>query len=155
MAYKYFLEADSLSCIYGDPAVGKSFIGIEAAAAIATGANFYGLPVKNPGPVIYLCGEGQAGINRRRFWEIKNSLETNGLVIIQDILASLSVRNNSISDVSDGNDENTLKSNAGNGSPLPAVTENKPALAPGSEPAELELFEIPSEGGGLHEPEIW
>jgi hypothetical protein len=73
---KGMMETDSLSCIYGEPGAGKSFLAVELAAAVATGRDFFGLPVKNPGPVIYFCGEGQSGIERRfRAWETERGVD--------------------------------------------------------------------------------
>jgi RecA-family ATPase len=65
------LETGSFSCLFGDPGAGKSFLAIELAACVATGTPFYGLQVKHPGPVVYLAGEGRAGLVRRfRAWSI-------------------------------------------------------------------------------------
>jgi hypothetical protein len=59
------LERNSFSCLFGDPESGKSFFAIELGACVATGTPFYGLPVKHPGPVIYIAGEGTSGLKRR------------------------------------------------------------------------------------------
>ncbi len=70
-----YLEADTLAVAFGDPASGKSFMGIGMGCCIATGVDFYGLPVKQ-GPVIYIAGEGRNGIARRlKAWEIRNGLD--------------------------------------------------------------------------------
>ncbi|GHT83336.1 hypothetical protein FACS1894137_04180 [Spirochaetia bacterium] len=68
---KGLIETDSFGCLFGDPGAGKSFLAIELAACVATGTPFYGLEVKRPGPVIYLAGEGRAGLIRRfNAWSI-------------------------------------------------------------------------------------
>lgn len=60
----YFLR-DSLACIYGPSGTGKSFAALDYGLTIATGGEWHGHAVKHPGPVLYICGEGQAGIARR------------------------------------------------------------------------------------------
>ncbi|GHT78531.1 hypothetical protein FACS1894130_05280 [Spirochaetia bacterium] len=68
---KGLIETDSFGCLFGDPGAGKSFLAIELAACVATGTHFYELEVKRPGPVIYLAGEGRAGLLRRfNAWSI-------------------------------------------------------------------------------------
>lgn len=64
------LERDTLALLFGDPAAGKSFAALDLAACVATGAAFHGRPVE-AGPVVYLAGEGHAGIARRLLaWSI-------------------------------------------------------------------------------------
>jgi hypothetical protein len=65
------IERDSLCLLFGDPASGKSFIALDLACSLATGrADFHGLRVCAPGPVVYLAGEGQHGLRRRlSAWE--------------------------------------------------------------------------------------
>jgi KaiC/GvpD/RAD55 family RecA-like ATPase len=63
-------ERDSLALLFGDPGCGKSFLAIELAACVASGADFHGKATKQ-GPVVYLAGEGHNGIARRvKAWEI-------------------------------------------------------------------------------------
>jgi hypothetical protein len=92
---KGILETDTFSCMYGDPACGKSFLAIALCASVATGRSFYGREVKRPGPVIYLAGEGKAGIARRfRAWSIRRN---------QDITdAPLFVNHGAVSLIDDG-----------------------------------------------------
>jgi hypothetical protein len=72
------IETDSFGCLYGVPASGKSFIGIEVASCVTTGTAFYGLPVKK-GPVIFLAGEGQPGLARRfKAWSIARGVSLDG-----------------------------------------------------------------------------
>lgn len=63
---KPYLEAGTLSVIFGDFASGKSFFAIDQALCIASGHPFHGAPIKKPGAVIYLAGEGFGGLARRR-----------------------------------------------------------------------------------------
>ncbi len=62
---KGFLEMDSLSLMFGEPACGKSFSAIDLACCVATGKDWHGKPVKQPGPVFYIAGEGFNGLSRR------------------------------------------------------------------------------------------
>ena len=59
-----YFEAGALSCLFGEPGAGKSFIAIDIALSIATGKLWHGQPVKRA-PVVYLCGEGHSGLQRR------------------------------------------------------------------------------------------
>lgn len=70
-----FVEKDSIFLCFGAPGCGKSFLGIDIAACIATGADFHGLPV-TPGPVVYIAGEGQNGLGRRfKAWSIRRGID--------------------------------------------------------------------------------
>ena len=62
---KGFLEMDSLSLMFGEPACGKSFSAIDLACCVATGKDWHGKPVKQSGPVFYIAGEGFNGLSRR------------------------------------------------------------------------------------------
>lgn len=61
---KGLLPADTFALIYAQPAVGKSVLALEMATAVALGCDFYGRKVAK-GTVVYLTGEGQAGISKR------------------------------------------------------------------------------------------
>ena len=68
---KGFLEMDSLSLMFGEPACGKSFSAIDLACCVATGKDWHGKPVKRPGPVFYIAGEGFNGLSRRLMaWQL-------------------------------------------------------------------------------------
>ena len=62
---KGFLEMDSLSLMFGEPACGKSFVAIDLACCVATGKEWHGKQVKQQGPVFYIAGEGFNGLSRR------------------------------------------------------------------------------------------
>ncbi|MEA4951961.1 MAG: AAA family ATPase [Aminivibrio sp.] len=57
-------EADALALFFGESGCKKSFVALDLAASIATGAPFHGKQTKE-GAVIYLAGEGNAGMTRR------------------------------------------------------------------------------------------
>lgn len=66
------LEKDSLAAIFGAPGSGKSFVAIDLACRLASGTPWRGHQVE-PGPVVYVAGEGHAGIARRvAGWQIHN-----------------------------------------------------------------------------------
>lgn len=68
----YLLPASS-ALLFGEPAAGKSLVGIDWAACIALGRDWNRHPVK-AGPVVYLAGEGHHGISRRlKAWAIHNN----------------------------------------------------------------------------------
>lgn len=61
---KYVLPATGIAAIYGASASGKSFVGLELAAAIAEGSPFFGYTAK-PAAVLYVVLEGEGGIRGR------------------------------------------------------------------------------------------
>lgn len=63
------LPAHGLASVYGPSGSGKSFLVLDAAAAIADGAEWFGYRVK-PAPVVYCALEGEAGFRVRvAAWE--------------------------------------------------------------------------------------
>ena len=73
------LESGTLSLTFGDVGKGKTFMSLDMACSIATGRAFHGHAIKDAGPVIYVCGEGHAGIKRRlRAWEIFHGQTLDG-----------------------------------------------------------------------------
>ena len=66
---KNFLESGALGMIFGDSGTYKSFLAVALSACVATGKDFYGMPVRRKGAVYYVAAEGQMGIIRRfRAW---------------------------------------------------------------------------------------
>lgn len=61
---KGYIEVDSMVEVFGPSGGGKTFCVVDLACSCATGTDFNGIPVKQ-GPVIYVAGEGQNGIQRR------------------------------------------------------------------------------------------
>lgn len=61
---KGILETDSTAAIVGPSGKGKTFIGLDMALSIATGRPWNGREVER-GTVVYLCGEGRPGLERR------------------------------------------------------------------------------------------
>jgi hypothetical protein len=61
---KKHVIADSLAMLYGPSGVGKSFVALDMGLCVATGRQWQGYDVK-PGLVLYVAGEGMAGITKR------------------------------------------------------------------------------------------
>jgi hypothetical protein len=59
-----FIEANSLSLLFGDPETGKSLLAMWFSVCVAAGQKWCEKAVKKGG-VVYLCGEGHSGIGRR------------------------------------------------------------------------------------------
>lgn len=59
------IEEDTLACVLGRWASGKSFIALNMAMAVAYNAEFAGRKVNKGGPVVYVMGEGFNGMSRR------------------------------------------------------------------------------------------
>ena len=59
-----YLEQEAVSVTYGPSAIGKSFVVIDQACAIATGTAWHGRRTTR-GAVFYLAGEGHGGMRRR------------------------------------------------------------------------------------------
>ena len=58
-----------LLCVYGSSGVGKSFLCLDLAAAVAEGVDWFGHPTQQ-GDVVYVALEGQAGLRLRvKVWE--------------------------------------------------------------------------------------
>jgi hypothetical protein len=63
---------DSFSVVYGPSGHGKSFVILDMGMSIAAGKPWHGRKVET-GAVIYICGEGRNGINKRlRAWHQEN-----------------------------------------------------------------------------------
>ena len=55
----------SFVALYGPPASFKSFIALSMAYSVAAGVEWMSNPVKAPGAVLYICGEGHGGMGAR------------------------------------------------------------------------------------------
>lgn len=67
------LQVDSLALLYGPSGLGKSFVALEMAFAVATGDSSI-FEVSKTGPVVYIVGEGLAGIGSRiEAWELNRN----------------------------------------------------------------------------------
>ena len=61
---KHWFPTQSVSMIYGESGVGKSFVALDMACSIAAGLQWQGIKTKQ-GVVVYLAGEGNYGIRQR------------------------------------------------------------------------------------------
>jgi hypothetical protein len=55
----------ALVLMHGQSGAGKSFLGLDAAFSVATGTDWHGHAIKNPGSVVYVAAEGQGGLKNR------------------------------------------------------------------------------------------
>ena len=77
------LPAEGLASIYGPSTSGKSFLALDAAAAIASGREWFGLRVTQA-PVVYCALEGEAGLRRRvEAWEMHHGEQLPVNLVIQ------------------------------------------------------------------------
>src|SRR4051812_42527240 len=58
------LPGSGLAVLFGEPGTGKTFLALDWALTVATGANWFGHQVIRK-PVVYIAGEGAAGISVR------------------------------------------------------------------------------------------
>ncbi|MFC9050056.1 AAA family ATPase [Streptomyces anthocyanicus] len=73
------LFRDTLARIYGPSGTFKSFMTLDIAACVATGAPWHGQTTR-PGPVVYLVAEGLRGIRKRvRAWEQHHGRKMTGV----------------------------------------------------------------------------
>lgn len=67
------LPSMSVTVLAGAPGLGKSFVALSWAAAIAEGSDWFGHTVRQA-PVVYVLGEGWGGFGRRiHAWEAANN----------------------------------------------------------------------------------
>jgi putative DNA primase/helicase len=60
-----YLLRDSLAGMYGTSGTGKSFMALDIGLSIASGHTWHDKEILDGGPVLYICGEGKAGVARR------------------------------------------------------------------------------------------
>jgi putative DNA primase/helicase len=102
---KNILEEQATMSLFGAPGSMKSFIVIDMGLCVATGKDWHGHKVKQ-GPVLYICGEGKAGIKKRiAAWEIHHGVKAP-LFFVSTIAAQL-LDPASLSDVEVAADEIT------------------------------------------------
>lgn len=78
---KGLIERGNLLLVFGQPENGKSLLTLDMAFCVATGIDFFGRKVKQ-GSVIYLAGEGHAGLARRlKVLELKYGIKAPHLYL--------------------------------------------------------------------------
>lgn len=61
-----WIPSESLGFIYGDPGSGKSFLALDLALHLAYEIpDWHGVPIKRPGPILYIIQEGLRGFVKR------------------------------------------------------------------------------------------
>ena len=64
------IEKEQIAVVFGDPATGKTFFGLDIAASVATGTKWHGHRTERQ-QVVYVAGEGYDGLIRRlKAWEL-------------------------------------------------------------------------------------
>ena len=69
------IEAKTTGAIFGESTSGKSFVAVDLAACVATGAHWIGHRTENTGIALYFAGEGRHGLPRRfKAWQEEHDL---------------------------------------------------------------------------------
>lgn len=64
-----YLEGESLSVIFGEPGTMKTFVALDVGLSIASGRDWHGHQTNGQEPVLFIAGEGFAGLSKRiRAW---------------------------------------------------------------------------------------
>lgn len=75
------VEAGTIGQIFSPPGVAKTFLALDMAAHLAAGTEWNGRRVVS-GPVVFLAGEGVAGISRRlAALELEKGLDTSNIIL--------------------------------------------------------------------------
>lgn len=94
-----FVETECLAMLFGDPGCGKSFIAVDLALSVATGAGLHGRKVLS-GPVVYLAGEGQNGLMRRiEAWSQERSVDVSECALFLSRSAAQFLNDNLVREV--------------------------------------------------------
>jgi KaiC/GvpD/RAD55 family RecA-like ATPase len=93
---KGWIPKQSISMIYGESGVGKSFIALDMACSIASGKLWQNIKTSK-GTVVYLAGEGNYGIRQRiASWCIKNGVSDLDNLLISNKPLDLDAPNSAI-----------------------------------------------------------
>ncbi|MCE5317554.1 MAG: helicase RepA family protein [Parachlamydia sp.] len=77
---KNYMDVGSLCVLFGEPGSMKSFAAIDIGLCVASGRDWHGAPIRKPGSVFYIAGEGLSGISKRlRAWMLANHVEAENL----------------------------------------------------------------------------
>lgn len=84
---KDILVDGGIATIYGESGSTKSFLAIDLALHLASGSEWFGLPVSREIPVVYTALEGFRGVAKRiKGWCKKNGTEPTNMLTTQDTL---------------------------------------------------------------------
>ena len=88
---KPILESDAVAVLFGGSGTMKTFLALDMVCCISTGADFHGMEIRKPGPVLYIAGEGHNGLRRRlKAWEIRRQISIdNAPLFISNMPARL------------------------------------------------------------------
>lgn len=77
---KYLLPQGAIGSVFGQSGGGKSFSALDFGLCIATDRDWFDHKLKQSGPVIYVCGEGQDGIAKRMTaWSKHHGISLEGV----------------------------------------------------------------------------
>jgi hypothetical protein len=94
-----YLPENALGQLYGESGFGKTFVALDLALCCSSGLAWHGQSVKH-GPVIYVAGEGHAGLGRRVLaWSLHHKIPVENMnffasktpTALVDLLAALQV----------------------------------------------------------------
>jgi len=60
-----YLEGESLSVLFGEPGAMKTFVALDMGLSLASGTDWHGNKTKGRDPVLFIAGEGRAGLSKR------------------------------------------------------------------------------------------
>ncbi len=84
---KDILVDGGIATIYGESGSTKSFLAIDLALHLASGSEWFGLPVSREIPIVYTALEGFIGVRKRiKGWCKKNAISPYNMLITQDTL---------------------------------------------------------------------
>lgn len=75
------LPEKSLSMIYGPPEQFKTFVALDLAYSIATGKEWHGQEIPQPGTVVYIAAEGSYGLKKRvQAWMLYHEIKDHSRI---------------------------------------------------------------------------
>jgi len=73
---------DGLTVVYGPPGAGKTFWALSVAMSLGSGHAWHGRTVAQT-PVVYVSGEGVAGLDRRvKAWQVAEGMSTSQVYVV-------------------------------------------------------------------------
>jgi hypothetical protein len=106
------IETETLGMIFGDPGCGKSFLAVDLALSVATGADFHEHPTKQ-GAVFFIAGEGHNGLARRfAAWSKARDVQLAGVPLFKSERAAQFLDRASAKAVNDAVAQLTVKHGA-------------------------------------------
>jgi hypothetical protein len=84
---KGVIESHHTAFMFGPSGSGKSHVALDMAMSIVTASDFHDHPVRGAGPVVFFCGEGYRGFQRRvDAYHQYHELESDGLYLYDNVI---------------------------------------------------------------------